>query len=294
MHQLALDLINRDRATHGVAPVVMGSNPAAQMHAQDMIDHDYQGHWWANGMKPYMMYSITGGTSYVSENAASSGWTARRWWEQHCDSITASCHVPSPEEAVEELHWRMMYDDADANWGHRQNILRSSHRKVNIGIASNSRRVTFVQHFEGGDVEAVSSPTLAGDGTFSLQVAKNVPGIQIGQVASIYYDPSPARMPPEQIDALDSYCLGGGTTTSCGDPVIRILPPPGPGSNYSQLDGTEVVANLWEETNDSFQVSANIGHLITRPGVYTVTLWNNSDSSRLTDQMLALTIISQQ
>ena len=29
-----------------------------QMHAQDMLEHDYFGHWWFNGMKPYMVYSV--------------------------------------------------------------------------------------------------------------------------------------------------------------------------------------------------------------------------------------------
>ena len=47
-----------------------------------------------------------------------------------------------------------MYDDAHADWGHRDNILRESHRAVNIGIASNGRRTTFIQHFEGGAIEA--------------------------------------------------------------------------------------------------------------------------------------------
>ena len=48
----------------------------------------------------------------------------------------------------------MMYDDAHADWGHRDNILGETHRAVNIGIAFNGKRTTFVQHFEGGEVEA--------------------------------------------------------------------------------------------------------------------------------------------
>ena len=67
-----------------------------------------------------------------------------------CGSLFVRCSVPEPAEAVIELQYLMMYDDAHADWGHRDNILRESHRAVNIGIASNGRRVTFVQHFEGG------------------------------------------------------------------------------------------------------------------------------------------------
>ena len=56
----ALDLINKAREAHGLPSVVLGSNPAAQMHAEDMLANDYMGHWWADGRKPYMVYSETG------------------------------------------------------------------------------------------------------------------------------------------------------------------------------------------------------------------------------------------
>ena len=78
-----------------------------------------------------------------------------------------------------------------ANWGHRDNILDTGHRAVNLGIAFNGKRITFVQHFEGGDVEVVEPPTLASDGKFTLALSKNSPGLDIGRVASIYYDPLP-------------------------------------------------------------------------------------------------------
>ena len=40
-----------------MSPVVLGSNPAAQMHAEDMLAYDYIGHWWADGRKPYIVYT---------------------------------------------------------------------------------------------------------------------------------------------------------------------------------------------------------------------------------------------
>ena len=294
LSEYALELINADRIKHGVAPVVLGTNIAAQAHAEDMLEHEYGGHWWTNGMKPYMVYSVTGGKSYVSENSSWSGWTLRQWREENCDSFLVRCHVPSPREAIEELHWSMMYDDADSDWGHRDNILDEYHRTVNIGIAANGRRVTFIQHFEGGDVEAVKAPTVDKDGTFSLVLSKKVHGLDIGRVASIYYDPLPIPMTPAQIDALDSYCLGGGATTRCGDPVVRILPPPGPGRYYAQLDSNEVVALVWEEDDDSFQVSAKIGPLLTRPGVYTVVIWRDSGTNLFSDPLLTLSILPKE
>ena len=159
-------------------------------------------------MKPYMVYSATGGTSYAAENSASWGWTEIEWRIDNCDSPRTRCNVPSPQQAIREHQSGMMYDDADSNWGHRDNILDESHRAVNIGVAFDGKRVTFVQHFEGGDVEAIEPPTLVKDGTFSLTLSKNRQGIDIGGVVSIYYDPLPVPMTPAQIDALDSYCIG--------------------------------------------------------------------------------------
>ena len=290
MQQYTLELINKDRAAHGVSPVVLGNNPSAQMHAEDMLFHDYQGHWWANGMKPYMVYTVTGGKSYASENAASSGWTLERWREENCHSFLVNCIVPEPREAIEDLQWSMMYDDAHANWGHRHNILDEGHRAVNIGVAFSDRRLTFIQHFEGGDLLVTEQPILYEDGTFSLSAFKVADGLSIGGVVSIYYDPPPVPMTPAEIDALDSYCIGGGATTRCGDPVARVLQPPEPGRYYTDLEENTVVADVWNEDEHSFHVSANIGHLVTKPGVYTITVWKDSGFGSLSESLMALTL----
>ena len=286
----ALKLINNDRATHGLPAVALGLNEAAQLHAEDMLNHNYQGHWWEDGRKPYMVYSDTGGTSYVAENSASDGWTDSEWRASNCDGLFVSCQIPVPRASVERLQWLMMYDDAHAGWGHRDNILRTSHRAVNIGIAFNGRRVTFIQHFEGGTVEAHAPPALSRDGTLSFSLAKRETGVRVGSVVAIFYDPLPAPKTPAQIDRLDSYCVGGGFTTSCGDPVARILEPPGQGYFYSNLDANEVVADSWNETGDTFRFTASLRSLATEPGVYTVIVWRDSGGSLLTEQLVELSV----
>ena len=114
LRQYALGLINKDRADHGLPPVILGSNDAAQLHAQDMLEHDYFGHWWADGRKPYMVYSQYGGTSYAAENAATSGFTNQQWNASGCNNFLVRCIVPTPEKAIADLQWSMMYDDAHA------------------------------------------------------------------------------------------------------------------------------------------------------------------------------------
>ena len=287
----ALDLINKDRTKHSVEPVILGSNPAAQLHAQDMIEHDYFGHWWADGRKPYMVYTETGGKSYVAENASTSGWTEREWQEKNCDSLFVNCVVPSPREAIREHQWGMMYDDASSDWGHRDNILGETHRAVNIGIASNGKRVTFVQHFEGGDVEADGPPILTSNGTLTLSLSKPNGDVKIAPSIAIFYDPSPTPKTPEQIETLRSYCTGGGFSTRCGDPVARILEPLPKGWSYDSPSDITVIADEWMETENSFNFSAAMGPLVNEPGVYTVTVWRDSDSDWLSEVLLELSVV---
>ena len=291
LRQYALDLINKDRADHDLPPVVLGDNPAAQLHAEDMLAHDYLGHWWIDGRKPYMVYTETGGKSYAAENAASSGWSEERWQEQNCGSLFVRCSVPSAREAVTDLQWSMMYDDASSNWGHRDNILDEGHRAVNIGIASNNKRVTFVQHFEGGEVEATRRPILTPIGTLSLSLSKPHGDVNIRRVVSIYYDPPPTPKTPAEIDALDSYCIGGGFSTECGDPIARIIKPAPPGSQYHGLLDNDVIANKWTDTGRSFSFSASMGDLVDRPGVYTVIVWRHNDSHWLSEALLELSVV---
>ena len=283
----ALDLINRDRADHGLPPVAMGSNPAAQLHAEDMLEHEYLGHWWVDGRKPYMVYTQTGGTSYVAENAAFDGWTSQRWRQSRCDALLVSCALPVPDVAVREAQWGMMYDDAHADWGHRDNILRETHRAVSLGIAWNGRLVTFTQHFEGGDVEG-SGLGLTSAGVLSLSLRKRVPGIEIANVVSVYYDPTPVARSPAEIGTLDRYCVGGGFTTECVEPAIRVLAPPGAGRFYPDLGAGEVVASGWSETALGFELRADLGALAREPGVYTVQVWRDSGRSTLTEPLLQL------
>ena len=270
LRQYALGLINKDRADHGLPPVTLGSNDAAQHHAQDMLEHDYFGHWWADGRKPYMVYAQFGGTSYAAENAATSGFTNRQWNSEGCGSFFVRCIVPTPEQAITNHQWAMMYDDAHAGWGHRDNILGETHRAVNIGIAWNGRRVTFVQHFEGGAAIATAPPRLSDGRHLSLTIQKMETGITIGGLVSIYYDPLPVPISAAENDALNSYCLGGGATTACGDSVVDILAPPPPGTFYTNLGGNKVVAKTWQETPTTFTLYADIGSHLPGHGVYTV------------------------
>jgi hypothetical protein len=131
----AFDEINDDRLEHGVTPVKLGTNYAAQNHADDMMSFAYFSHWNTQGVKPYVTYTEFGGRDYVKENIAAS-------W---CDGY--GCKI-EPMELIEKFQHLMVYDDANSSWGHRDNILDPHHTHVNIGIVWDNNSFYFVQHFE--------------------------------------------------------------------------------------------------------------------------------------------------
>ena len=66
--QYMLDYINCERAAARVAPVSLGDNPMAQIHASDMFHNCYLSHWDLQGRKPYMRYSNAGRSRASGEN----------------------------------------------------------------------------------------------------------------------------------------------------------------------------------------------------------------------------------
>ncbi len=131
----ALEKINEDRQKNGMNPVALGSNMAAQNHADDMLALDYFSHWNSKGAKPYVAYTSFGGQGYVQENIAAA-------W---CKGF--SCKL-DPVEQIRKSQYSMMYDDEDSNWGHKNTILNPHHTHVNIGIAYDNNSFYYVQHFE--------------------------------------------------------------------------------------------------------------------------------------------------
>jgi len=255
-----LELINNDRAQFGLDPVVLGNNPAAQIHAQDMFDNYYLSHWGTDGLKPYARYTLGGGMNYEQENSAYSG-----WYDRSVDPGSYATIVPAEE--LQQLEYQMMYGDADSNWGHRDNILNKWHKKVSIGIAFDSRRLTLVQQFEGEYNEFTGMPVLD-NGVLSLSGR-----ITVGELDSValFFDPLP--QPLNQSDLLN-----GPKSYSLGTRVATIVSPPPPGYYYSRLPADAVQASSWNISGGAFSVRADVKTAVDRhgPGVYTVVVWTKS------------------
>jgi hypothetical protein len=158
LKQYALQLINEDRQKAGLSPVVLSSNEAAQSHAEDMLKARKLTHWTTDGMKPYMRYSVYGGTGYVAQNAAiqmsETPDAIVNYRLDLCKLSDVFCIKAQIEQAIRVAEHGMVYDDVNCcDNGHRDNILDKYHTHVSLGIAFNSFDFAYVQNFENNYVE---------------------------------------------------------------------------------------------------------------------------------------------
>ena len=193
-----LGLVNKDRQTAGLSPVVLNFNAAAQQHAQDMLDNHYVAHWGTDGLKPYMRYTVAGGLNYEGENS---------------DGYTTSAPSIDVKGQIQKMENDMMAEIAP-NDNHRVNILNKWHKKVNIGVAYNNNSVYLVQQFEGDYVEYFQPPTINGN-VLSFSGRFNQPGM-IPSYVAINYDPLPQPIPGSQLNDPNSPYHHYGLTNIIG------------------------------------------------------------------------------
>ena len=304
--QYMLELINEERTKAGLSPVGFGDNPAAQLHAEDMLENCFSSHWGSDGLKPYMRYGLAGGYQSNSENVLG------------LDYCVESSDNYRPIQSIgQEIK------DAMEEWmnspGHSRNILRSWHRKVNIGIAWDRYNFKAVQHFEGDRFVYERLPEIT-DGTLRIEgtIDNGVP-IESDEdiVVQIFYDPLPQRLTLGQLSRTYCYSYGkqiaslrpplaGGwyydedhfetlPKVPCQDPHEIPAGAPAPRSPSEALKfwlraleahvvnltlGSPVTvpwitATEWTLSGITFSVTADIGHILDKygDGVYSVVIW---------------------
>ncbi len=192
-----LQLINIERTNAGLHPVILGDNVAAQLHAEESLSGCFSSHWGLDGLKPYMRYSLAGGYQSNGENGSGS---------DYC--VTVSDGYRAIRDIRQEIR------EAMEGWmespGHRSNILRPKHRKVNVGIAWDRYNFVAYQHFEG-DYVGYDQVPLIQDGILTMTgTLKNGAGFaekrDLG--VQIYYDPPPHKLTRGQVSR--TYCSDSG------------------------------------------------------------------------------------
>ena len=285
-----LGLINEARSEHGYPPVILGSNSAAQQHAEAMLANNFTGHWGIDGLNPNMRYTLAGGTNYMGENVAGAILQAG-----------VDYRPRNAQTSLTKHHQGLMQSP-----GHRKNILNKWHKKVSLGIACNRFSCAVVQNFEGDYVEFVEKPSIS-DGV--LRFAGELKGdFRFHSKVDIWYDQPTHPLTLGQLDATYSYLVGQ-------EPATFLLGPAPAGSFYSAADlrptsyfwqaGTDpytvdpdkprrssipvraslpvprsktvpwTVADTWEIDGTSFRIEADISEVIEDlgPGVYTLFIW---------------------
>ena len=302
-----LKLINAERVRAGLRPVVLGSNAAAQLHAEAALENCFASHWGTDGLKPYMRYSLAGGYQSNAENGSGSSYCIGK-----SDGYRA---IASVEQEIRDAMEGLMDSP-----GHRDNILDPWHRKINVGLAWDEYNFVAIQHFEGDYVEYDRLPEIT-DGVLSMSgTTRNGVGLRDGDGLSvqIFYDPPPRALTRGQVSR--TYCYDSGlqiaglrpplsddryytedeftaTSQSCPDPYRVPSGAVGPrtldeahalwseayeasrASPETSITVPWITALEWTLTARDFAVSADIGDLQAEygGGVYTVTLWGLID-----------------
>jgi uncharacterized protein YkwD len=122
-----VELVNRDRAEHGVSPLALDATAtrAAQRHARDMATHGFTAHWGTDGSVPEQRYSEAGGVHMAQENAFCVIDGGSRPLE--------SDPVFLPDE-LENLE-RAFIKQIPPNDSHRRNVLNLTHNELGVGLA---------------------------------------------------------------------------------------------------------------------------------------------------------------
>jgi uncharacterized protein YkwD len=280
-----LGVINKDRASAGLSPVVLSSVPSGQQHADSMAYYGYFSHWDNQGFKPYMRYTLLGGTGGVAENAALN----------YCNKGPADSKAPTPapcslqnvENAISGSEWAMMNNDTMCcNNGHHENILQPMHNRVSIGVAYNSTVVYLVEDFENNYIFSESLHLAGGVVTFQGSTGHRVPGwmrTSAGAEIAVYFDPIPGNIGLAELNLLPSCshynemneplsCQYQGAYTP-GVQVSTVFAPCPADRTCSA--GNYTYAKTWQEAAGNFQIVFSISELESTygNGVYTLYIW---------------------
>lgn len=280
--------INAERNSSGLQPVTLSGVVSGQQHADSMAYYGYFSHWDNQGYKPYMRYTLLGGTGSVEENVALNYCTTSQPNSTH--EVAAACSLQTVENAINGSEWMMLNNDtACCGNGHRQNILDPLHNRVSLGVAYNSTTVFLVEDFEssyiGNETLQVSAGTVTLHGRM-LAYQQGWMESQSGAEISVYFDPTPSSISLGDLRLMtscDKYselnesvaCQYQGAYTP-GKPISTVFFPC-PAGRVCSRSGNFTYAQEWQIafTTGNFDILFSISELESTygSGIYTFYLW---------------------
>ena len=305
LKQLMLKLTNEQRQTAGAPPVKLGSNPAAQLHAEAALDGCYSGHWDEWGLKPNHRYTLTDGTGADGENVSGSSYCISQF--ENYAAITSM-----QQEVAETVQG---WIDSP---GHKRNLLNPAHTTLNVGIAHDRFNQVMVQQFASDYVSYLTRPQIDEHGLLRMTGTVSKATLTIGNAVNVQiaYDPPPKPLTRGQLSYTYALCnptpagyvtkpLPPGhfytgserrTQTSphpCVDPYQtgRDKKPPSSPSDAHNFwveaksasaaaepiisQSVRIIADQMLLSSDQFVVAADISPILNEhgPGIYTIRLW---------------------
>lgn len=259
----SLSIINQNRTSQGLSPVVLSPIPSAQQHADSMLQNNYFSHWDTQGFKPYMRYSLLNGTGFVEENIA-----------YEYAGFPSFTSTQSVEKVIGSLEWQMMNNDsACCSNGHRDNILNQYHNRVSIGIAYSSTYVYFVEDFETY-LATLSTPISQG---YTITLAGNTSQQLNPGSVEVYYDSMPTSLTPAVLNSAyntpyDPGTFLGGVIPPCNNIFASC-------QKFSQ--GITVQASTWDVGSTAVDIQFSLTGFVKMggAGVYTIYLSQGSTSN---------------
>ena len=233
LQSVVLEITNVRRERAGVPALLLGTNAAAQVHAESARDGCFTGHWGSDGTTPGMRYALAGGYQVNAENM-----TGLNYCIQPYENLQ---RIADLESAVRDAANGLM-DSPD----HYHIATAGQFKKVNLGIAWDNHIIWLVQQFEGGYVQFQRLPELKGTQlAFSGRTANGAKTDldQNGLKVDIYYQP---------LGLLTRGQLASGYCLDVGEVLGTLIPPAPSGYSYGDL---AAVPKTYERCHSPYQTS---------------------------------------
>lgn len=254
-----LDLINKDRSSHSLAPVSLDSQASeiADRYCLKQLRYGTTGHFTVDGHPPYMRYSFAGGNDGSSQNAAA--WSA-----------PYSFSLGMIADLVQKSQKAMMQEQPPDD-GHRRTILDPHATHVGIGMAWYGGEFRLTQEFVRRYVQWTRPlPRVASISDRIVGRGRSYPGYLVDAL-SVHHEPFPQPISPSAANGMSTY----GLPSHRRDYVPRlhvVLEKARDGSTLARYahyaDGRVGDFLVNADGSFSFQVP-----FVDGPGVYTVVIW---------------------
>ena len=270
-----LRLINRDRAAHGLRPVVLDPQISAlgDLYCERQIRNQTTGHFTTDGQPPYMRFSFAGVNDGLSENAAA--------WSANYKFSDRALHEMARRSQAAMMAERPPKD------GHRRTILDPHATHVGIGLAWEGGEFRLVQEFVRRYVTWTRPlPRAAAAGEPLVMSGMPASGYRV-QAISVHHEPIPVAVPAHLANAIDSYALPKkrreylprlkSFLKARADGTFQFV-------REEYTDGRRGDFTVRKDGSFSFNVPLNDGE-----GVYTVVVWVSDDEN---EQSIAASNVS--